>query len=181
MCEPGDASELSMEAMMMSTPTNRSYHREKGRDALEFWAESIRGRASENPDHRTMFAAIPAPDTLISRAKLPPTTVKKAQMQVLLVESAFRSIGSRAAAELYGDRKAQSDLNAVAWEAYASHVRKNVRDLCLHLLVARKKAGEWEDRQAFAAMAQYGVSRRGFSRWVTDRLGDIEASVGRFV
>ena len=166
---------------MMSTPTNRSYNREKGREALGFWADSMRGRASENPDHRTMFAAIPAPDTLISRAKLPPTTVKKAQMQVLLVENAFLSIGSRAAAELYGDRKAQSDLNAVAWDAYASHVRKNVRDLCVHLLVARKKVGEWEDRQTFATTAQYGVSRQGFTVWVAERLKDIEWSIGRYV
>ena len=164
----------------MSTPTNRSYNREKGREALRFWADSMECRTKENPDHRTMFAAIPAPDTLISRAKLPPTTVKKAQMQVLLVESAFRFIGSRAAAELYGDRKSQSDLNAVAWDAYASHVRKNVRDLCVHLLVARKKVGEWEDRQTFALMAQYGVSKGGFSRWVADRLADIEFSVGRY-
>ena len=166
---------------IMSTPTNRSYHREKGREALGFWATSMQGRASENPNERTMFAAIPKPDTLISRAERPLTSLPMEQMQFLLVESAFRSIGSRAAAELYGDRKSQSDLNAVAWDAYASHVRKNVRDLCVHLLVARKKVGEWEDRQTFALMAQYGVSKGGFSRWVAERLKDIEFSVGRYV
>lgn len=169
-----------MEAPIMST-TPRSSLREKGRDALEFWADSMRARSDGNADHRTMFAAMPAPDTLTSRAARPPTDLPLEQMRFNLVESAFLSIGTKAAAELYGDRKAQGGTNAVAWEAYASHVRKNVRDLCVHMLVARRRAGEWEDAQTLAAMAQYGVSKRGFETWIAERIKDIEWSVGRFV
>ena len=167
---------------MIMQHQNKDVLRERGRDALEFWAESMRCRAKENPDHRTMFAAIPPPKNKVTtRSDRPPTVLPEPQRRVLAVESAFRSIGLRAAEEVYGPQEGMSAINSLAWQGYVQHVRYNVRDLCFHSLVAKRRSKDWEDRQTFSAMAKYGMTKGGFQTWLAERLKGIERDIGRYV